>query len=90
MARAPDPDLERRYEIVVKMAHLYRFERATYLVITVLGALLLMASVITLLLTKTVDMKVLAGLFGSTGTVTGFVGLTLKMWNDSLKKVFGA
>lgn len=92
MAKSPSVDgetLRERFAIIKELADVYRPERLTYLVICALSTGALLASIIILLVNQKLDAKLGLGLFGSTGVVTASVGLSLKMWNDSLRQVFG-
>lgn len=81
-------DLEARVKAVQALASCYIFERAVYLIVCTLSTAVLLISVAVLISKGTADYKVIVSLFGSTGTVTASVGLSLKVWSDSLKRVF--
>lgn len=88
MAQRPT-ELADRVEAVRALAELYRYERLTYLVICLISTAMLLYSCCVLLANGKADAKTLIALFGSSGIVTTSVGLSLKVWNDSVKKVFG-
>jgi hypothetical protein len=81
-------DLDERVEAIAKLVHIYRYERAIYLAVTVVSTLALLASVGFTLYSGHLDFKAAIGVFAPTGGVSVAVGRSLKMWNDSIKQVF--
>jgi hypothetical protein len=62
-------------------------ERWTYLIMTGISVGALLVCVVVLLAKSQADIKILSGLFGSTGIVTYSSGQILRIWSDAIRLV---
>lgn len=85
-----DPMLQQRLDAIKQLVALFRFEKAVYLAISTLSALMLLGAAAVLLLRKDYDVPVLAALFGSSGLIAYSLGRLLRMWDQAITAVLGA
>lgn len=84
-AKMPDDheQIEIRVAAVKQLLVLFRWERATYLIVNGLALAMLLAAGGALLLRQNADMAILTALFGSSGLITFTIGRLLRMWDQA-------
>jgi hypothetical protein len=81
--------IERRFEIVKKLKREYFAERVIFLITNVISFMCLMACLIWIFCHGEINGQILGTIFGSSGVVGVSCYRILKMWDDSLRVVFG-
>ncbi|MBI2839430.1 MAG: hypothetical protein HYX75_14035 [Acidobacteria bacterium] len=76
-----------RVKAVERLVQLFRWERATYLVVSGLALAMLLAAAVTLVMRNQADPPTLALLFGSSGLITISISRVLRMWDQALRLV---
>lgn len=83
--RGPERDpFDRRLEAVKTLISIFRLERITYLIITVLSLFMLLIAASMVMLKGNRDIAILGALFGSSGLITYSLGRLLRMWDQAL------
>ena len=82
------PDLKDRAAVVGELARLYRPERITYLVISILALIMLVACTVVVIVRQGIEWAQLTLLFGSSGIITFACSRVLLMWSRAMEVVF--
>jgi len=82
------PDLKDRAAVVAELARLYRPERITYLVISILALAMVVACTVVVIVRQGIEWAQLTLLFGSSGIITFACSRVLLMWSRAMEVVF--
>jgi hypothetical protein len=82
-------ELDARVRAVEKLTLIFKTERTIYLAITTISVLILLTCAGFLIKQQLGDMKVLIGLFGSSGLISYSLGRVLRMWDQALQVLNG-
>lgn len=81
--------IERRLEVVKKLKKEFQIERILFSITNFISFMALMYCLGLFLLENNLNKQILVTMFGSSGLVTLSSLRILKMWDDSLRVVFG-
>lgn len=81
-------NLTDRAAVVAELAKLYRPERITYLVISILALIMVIACTIVVIVRQGIEWAQLTLLFGSSGVITFACSRVLLMWSRAMEVVF--
>lgn len=87
MASPPNNASQEQMAFVERLLKATKPERWTYLIMTGISVGALLVCVVVLLAKSQADIKILSGLFGSTGIVTYSSGQILRIWSDAIRLV---
>ena len=88
MSNGSAPDLNNRAAVVAELAKLYRPERITYLVISILALIMVVACTVIVVVRQGIEWAQLTLLFGSSGVITFACSRVLLMWSRAMEVVF--
>jgi hypothetical protein len=75
---------------LAQLLRLFKWERVTYLCITVIAVAMLLTSAVFLILRNHPSLSTLTSLFGATGLITVSIGRLLRMWDQALALISSA
>jgi len=88
VTRESGPDLKDRAAVVAELAKVYRPERITYLIISILALLMVVACTVIVIIRQGIDWAQLTLLFGSSGVISLACSRVLFMWSRAMEAVF--
>ena len=81
----PDQDLADRFEVVEKLAALFKLERMVHLAVTTISLIMLLFIAASLIYKNNADPVALTLMFGSSGLITYSANRLLRMWDQALQ-----